>query len=705
MTDEASYQTLVSTINTSRPALIINPFNMNLDISIYEEDNENSSLHFMTKSIWRSQLTVKISNFDMSPNLSQIALLRELSVYLKDSSRKFRSMIIRPKYNPSSTHSNISEWWKFALISTMIKRRGNSLLYPKNNFTIGFKSEISPSIRSKYIDIYIKYLENKRDNSGYVGLMEEEVKFLDEWSHLLDFGSLLIFRLSAHKRLEEKSIAAAAQTTQKENALWQSLFTVFISPNSTETTPTSVPNTSNADVDFKILYRDVRQSLQELSYFNMYPVDIKIIFSRFALSVDQDDRRCRSLTIICYGLLWNYHQLCFSRDGMILLRLGSIRIFGKEGIQLVSCGDFTDEWFHNYDIQTSPTRLIALSYQHEWYTQNKRSVLYVLPSETVMKPSIAYNNSSKLSHGIKQHQIIEISCSTLRLFWDESSIRHISTMCSDIDTIWIWNFIFPEHSRDNSMKSAILRCSKIERKQLSLDSLPIVKFSVSGTLTGMIIQVPLASNSTRPSDRSQQQRPGRSPYLIEFHVGLCTVYSGDFLMSLDIFRTNNTSITGTSLSSDSIGNSTQFDETSLNYSEGIGNRFYSISSGIWSNRDKIMQNKVRKQIGGASLQHYICTIQNLELKGISSAPSSTTPTPTPSNQTSFTEFPINIQMLLTWCSDWSSLAPNLSIDLLSSAGHFSLEMMVSSSTSTSSSRSHSYFLFSYSYSLNRILYV
>lgn len=646
---DESYQSKLSTVN---PTPIVNPFNINLDLVVYEEENENSSLHFLTKFVWRSEITLKMSNFEMSPSVSQIALFSDICRYLQDSGHRYRSLLIRPKLNPSSTISNISGWWRYAVVGTMIRRKGSCFLFPRNSFSIGFKSAVSKNIRSKYIHLYIKYLEGSKDN--LVSLLDEEVRFLEEWHRVLDFGSLLIFRLTAHKRIEEK-LAAVALTTRKENVLWRSLFNSFSSNE-----PTQIPTASSTDpeTDFKILYRDIRQSLQELSYFNMYPFDVKIVFSRFAISLDEDDRRRRTLTLICYGLLWNYHQLSFSCDGMILLRLGSIRVFGSEGGQLLSCGELTDEWFHNYDIQSSAARVMAFSYQHQWYTQNKRSVLYVLPSETVSKPSIAYNNSPKLSHGIKQHQIIEISCNTLKFFWEEKSFEQIRNLNLELEK-WIWEHIFPRQPIASS-KATILRSSKLERKQHAPEiSQPIVKLSVCATVSGLVFQVPLHTHISRPSTRSQHQTDRISSY-IELDVGSCSLYSGDFLMSLDIFRNPNTS---TSIPSDSFSG-TQFDET-LDSLEGMGNRFYSTNSGIWSNRDKIMQHKIRKQIGGASLQHFIFTIQNLELKGIFHQ-----------EKRSFTEIPINIQMLLTWCFDWSSLAPNLSIDVLSSAGLFSMEMMV-----------------------------
>jgi hypothetical protein len=718
-TDHQFYHSIVTSPFRS---LIINPFHTNLHLTIHEEESEYSSFlltSLPTKAYYRSEMIIKVSNLDISPNLSQLSLLQETIFDFRNSSRKYRSQLLRPMERPSrSRHNNISSWWRYALVGTMIERNGDSSFFPRNNFNIGFISEISKEQRSRYIDLYSQVLRQQPRLSERGGtpegkavpcLTEEELRSLEEMHSRIDWGSLLIFRLVAHKKIF--STQSSSTTTSSSSLLrtstvgWSSLLSVFTSPQSyQETNPSSSTQQPMIDfeTEFKIFSRDIRQSLQELSSFNTFPIDFTIVFSRFALSLDSNDRLTRSVTVIFYGFLCNFHQNFLSCDGLAHLRLGALRVFGKDGIPLISCGEYTDEWFHSYDIQSSTTRTLALSFQYQWFTQNKRSVLYTFPSESnTAKPTISYNpHSSKLTHGIKQHGILEVSCNILRIFCDSDSFQHLWKLSSTLREAYSSSLsrgfdlnpnkmpkgdptaATPVTASDlirkkNLTKATQIKCAQVERKNLlstrhpssSVDScVPVMKWSISATLAGLILQFPLKSQQLRASERARQRsNDSSSSSMIQLSIGFCSLYSGDFLMSLDVFKSMSGSSSilfpATRNQADS-----SIQDSSQSLPELKENRYCAgMLHGVWANRDKILQYKIRKQIGGALLQHCVCTIHSFEINGHF-----------PHHQSSYTEAPINFQLLFTWSSGLSPQVPVLAIDLLSSSVHVSLKNQVPS---------------------------
>jgi hypothetical protein len=708
-------------------SMIINPFHTNLNLTIHEEESEYSSpllTSMQTRSYYRSVLIFKVSNLDISPNLSQLTLLQETLLHLQNSSRQYRIQLLRPKERPSRAQNNISSWWKYALIGTMVARNGDCCLFPRNNFTIGFISEVTKKQRTSYIDLYIQVLRHQNRLSGRdttstsdwrppsFALTSEELKTLEDLHSQINWGSLLIFRLVAHKKFRELISTSSSEPTSSSSSLrtstllWSSLFSVFSTPKSSqETDPSSsaAHPTIDLETEFKIFYRDIRQSLEEISSFNHFPVDLTVVFSRFALSLDSDDRLTRSVTIIFYGCLWNFHQNFLSCDGFAHLRLGALRVFGKDGVPLISCGEYTDEWFHCYDIQSSTTRNLAFSFQYQWITQNKRPILYVFPSESnTAKPTISSTSNlhTSLTHGIKHHSILEISCNVIRIFRDSDSTQHLWNLYSSLtESYESLSLGLSTRIKRNKTNEMLIKCAQVERRNLlssrqpstSLDTtMPIMKWSISANLAGVIVQLPLKSPHLRASERARQRSSdSSSSSMIQLSIGFCSLYSGDFLMSLEIFKTMKTSIsptflpaTATAATGNEPPNNLFQSDSSIEYDpsqpqhqpqpqdppEVKENRYYEgIFNGVWANRDKILQYKIRKQIGGALLQHCVCTIHNMEIQGHF-----------PHHQAHYTEAPINFQILTTWSSPsgLSPQAPVLSIDLLSSSAHLSLKNQV-----------------------------
>lgn len=686
-------------------ALIINPFHTNLHLTISEEESEYSSFlltYMPTKAYYRSVMIIQVGNLDVSPNLSQLSHLQDTLFYLQNSSRKYRSQLLRPRQRPSLSPNNISSWWRYALVGTMIERNGDSCFFPRNHFNIGFITEVSKEQRSRYVHIYSQVLRDEdhfsrrgdASDRNVSRLTEEELRSLESMHSEIGWGSLLIFRLMAHKKTQAMATDLLPSNSSLPNStvLLSSLLSVFASPYSSQKTNSrsSTPPALDIETEFKILYRDIRHSLQELSSFNIFPIDFTAVFSRFALSLDSNDRLTRTVTIILYGFLWNCHQNFLSGDGLAHIRLGALRIFGKDGTPLISCGDYTDEWFHSYDIQSSTTRTLAFSFQYQWFTQIKRSVLYTFPSESnPAKPGIASTpHSSKLGHGIKHRGIVEMSCNILRIINDSDSIQQIFNLYSVLDgrsnsspssqfDLTTSNM----KEKSNLNKVTPIFCARMKRKHLLSTFRPFTmnsatKWSISATLAGLTLELPLKSSLFRTSGRVQKHSGDSFSSMIQVSIGFCSIYSGDFLMGLEIFKSMNTAASSSSLfpvsGIDPPRNLFPSDST-LQYSsdslpELKENRYYEeMFYGVWANRDKILQSKIRKQVGGVLMQHCVCTIHSFEIKGHF-----------PHHQSSYTEVPINLQLLFTWSSELSPHASVLAIDLLSSSTHLSLRNEVSS---------------------------
>jgi hypothetical protein len=253
-------------------------------------------------------------------------------------------------------------------------------------------------------------------------LSESELVFLQKSDASVAWGSLLIFRLASHRRLQEISSLESSPPTRSSNLPWSSLFT----------TSSRIPNSTSSQTDsdsedcLRRLSRDIRHSLHEQAVTNPYPVNLTIIFSRFALSLDSDDLQTRLVTIISYGLLWGYNRNCLSCAGLCTVRLGAIRVFGNNGFQLLSCGDHTDEWFHNFDIQSTDQE-IALSFQYQWTVHTQRPTLrnVSFPSETVHKATLSPSKSLSPLPGIRQHHIVEIICANIFVTQDPLSLQSL----------------------------------------------------------------------------------------------------------------------------------------------------------------------------------------------------------------------------------------------------------------------------------------
>jgi hypothetical protein len=602
-------------------------------------------------------------------------LLQECSHHLQDSSRKYRSHLLKPNDRPCRSRSNLIEWWKYAVLGTMIKKNGTSTFSPKNCFRVGFISEVSNDLRSRYIDLYVK-AQQSRASSQSTPLSDSEVLFLQEADSSIAWGSLLVLRLASHRRLQEIT-SSEALPTRSSNMPWSSLFSSGPLPNNNITTTSSTTSPINREEsDLRGLYRDLRHSIQEQAFLNLSPVTLTMVFSRFALSLDSDDLRTRLVTIILYGFLWNYRQNSLScDDGLCTIRLGAIRVFGNNGIQLLSCGEHTDEWFHNFDIQ-STDHDIAFSFQYHWAIQ-KRILKNPFSSETLPKPS------KPLPQGMKQHHLLEIVCAKLFLYRDLISLhnlfeiysRLIRTQSSEASLESSSSTLGAGGGGGNSAKAVLSKCALVEIQSASHSSTKshcFTKWSVSASCEGLAIQIPLKSLPMRSSRPLTSETPSSS---IQFRFGRCSLHSGDFLSALEMFHPSNPiSVPGTGGGGGGGGGLSVADqnnalpsEDSIHYPESAKeNRFYSAIHGVWLNKEKIMRYKVKKQIGGPLLQHCVCTIQNFEMNGLF-----------PHHQTNFTDLPLNLQLLLTWSSRLFHEAPALTVDLLSSSAHFSFGTMVS----------------------------
>ena len=244
-------------------SLIVNPFHCEINISIVnnnnnnnnnQENNQNNLLTNIprvsktsTDSKYHLHFSLKLNNLEVTPTIHQLEMLMESFCYLRKLSRRYKYLLLRPDSNPSKLkHNNIRQWWKYALVSILIQKNGNSIFYPKNNWKIEDELTIKPEISSKYIELYLKHLQyqsyqNLTPSNSFSSsqlelnlkkflLTDTELNILEDYNRTLNWGTLLIFRLLSHQRLLEFNKGDIPVLNTK-NTFWTSFVSVFSSGN------------------------------------------------------------------------------------------------------------------------------------------------------------------------------------------------------------------------------------------------------------------------------------------------------------------------------------------------------------------------------------------------------------------------------------------------------------------------------------------
>lgn len=251
-------------LNSPLTSLVINPFHTEINISIVNNLNDKNQVNLsphlsqassiLNESLYHLHLSVKLSNLEFTPTIQQLSFLNESCCYIIQISRKYQYLLLRPNSNPSRSqnpnNNNIRQWWKYALISVLIKKNGKSIFYPKNNWSLGYDSSpIDSKTSLKYIELYLKYLQyqsfqnllaSSNSSSSISSQIElnlkkyqldsNEIEILENFNRTLNWSTLLVLRLLSHRKLREIN-SRDIPLLKNNNSFWTSFVSTFSSSN------------------------------------------------------------------------------------------------------------------------------------------------------------------------------------------------------------------------------------------------------------------------------------------------------------------------------------------------------------------------------------------------------------------------------------------------------------------------------------------
>lgn len=468
----------------------------------------------------------------------------------------------------------------------------------------------------------------------------------------------------------------------------------------------------------------MKQTLYNIYTKNPLLIDFKLILSRFALTFDFKNshsinsnvnlnsksnssftfsEEC-SLMMVLYGFQYISHQGISTLDGLLNIRLGAIRIFGNDGIELLSCGQYTDEWFHDYNISDVSNKDLALSIQYNWSLQTRKN--YSQVNSLNDQSYLSTNNYHNLIQKLYKYHTLEMSMNILKLKLNFNSLNNILSILSwwfqSVSNISSFNtsllnnnntnnqkkdinqqknyFSFDLNKSNKNLYQKVLRkISEFEKnKAMSTISTSDIsqliskdKWNINIVTNGLIIQIPVNNSLRKSQERFQRTNlpsttmNSKQSYF-EIVIGLSTIHCGDFLTnSLNPRFHNSISTLGNDFNNINNNINVNNDLNSPLENNDILNSKLNEEL-LWCNKDKFIQNRLKNQ-NPCLLQSILCKFEGIEFIGHF-----------PHHTTKITDKPFNFQIFMTLSTLPSHfLFPDLSIDLFLSPILLSFTSLVS----------------------------
>lgn len=245
-------------------------------------------------------------------------------------------------------------------------------------------------------------------------------------------------------------------------------------------------------------------------------------------------------TLFTFALYGVYTSLTKDQrhDRIIHLKLGSVVIFGVNGMNIVTIGsaEDTDRWLQDDD---SRPEQLAIDSSFQWRQQGgERKGGFgsdIANSDSDIETDVEMSEVSKLSRGSKIHCVIAVTISTVKIHWDEQTHALFSKIKSDMLSQFL-HLDKPKLFVAEKASCAQLSMNKSCLMDLSAD----VKFSVEINVQGVMFECPCVDPSSSDSTNHRFYQVGhtRQRYtegrksnknLIRVLIRSFKVSGGDFL--------------------------------------------------------------------------------------------------------------------------------------------------------------------------------
>lgn len=364
------------------------------------------------------------------------------------------------------------------------------------------------------------------------------------------------------------------------------------------------------------------------------------------------------LTMVFYGLYGSFQRGHISHEGYINCRVGSIRAYGCKGVEVLSCGQDTDYWLHNFNIESTGTRKIALSCNIQWsMIDNEYAEMDDEGDDSnaddnnsqgsASKSKRPDNNSNIFRERFKKHVVLEVFSSNIYMQWDEKTIIYMtelfldhihypSGISSSLETMssksdhdkLIFGDVKQKCARVSLYKASLLKSSSVE-DLVNSGKWTRAKWSIDFTVKDVTLDIPFKSNEASIAYTKAR-----------FSLGLLQLQGGDYFVNSQGMHANNG----------------QFTEDSLSE---IPSRH------LWSHVDKILKLKLQR-IHSPVIHNVVLTFQAMELGLMNDDPSTTTNSTKPSILT-LTSVPWGVKGLISICAiPGHAIHPRIQLDMYSS---------------------------------------
>ena len=579
-TDDFRNQSFLQSLGALPPAqLVLNPVHLELSLSLWQDQDAlmdsprrgTGDLLGDSTTPQTLSLDCNISSFELTPHITLLNLVQEgidqANFEMSRQEMLRRCGALRPSHPPSAIRKNSRDWWRFAISAVLFHLFGEKSAY-RNSHDGHQKLHTQRSLRNRYIFLYCQQIESRilRKRGGLTSSVdvfpESALAELNELHMSLSFENLVLYRAIVHQNL--RNLGYYIDELRASISDYSPSLLSRILSRSSEDRESLILSKVDDDIDSAILsiFSDFQMKEVDRMKVNELVWDFNVVVPRLAISLLENTPSdslkpmsvefMPSLTAVMYGVQASFERGEILGDDTCHVRLGSVRLYGTGGIELLSCGENTDKWLFNYNIKEVPTRELALSLQLQWFvmgavTRHKDSPFtdysnsdddnHLQNCDKQWKPPVTCNEA--------KHIVAEISVANTRVCFDEDTILRLICTLAELETISVIDHgdipaLQADSGDERPLRDLRNKCAlysinnpKTYLQDSFMNTLSLgvsVKWSVSVLSQGVNVIIPHSSCVNTPLSPDSETRKVEAPKgYVEVSYGHLKIQSGDFL--------------------------------------------------------------------------------------------------------------------------------------------------------------------------------